>query len=93
MSHLSEAARKQQLIARVRRITGQLEAVERALAEDADCATTLQRVAAVRGAVNGLMDEIMGEHLHEHVARPGLSDAERAAGAEELAVVLRRYAR
>jgi DNA-binding FrmR family transcriptional regulator len=93
MSHLSEAARKQQLIARVRRIAGQLEAVERALAEDADCATTLQRVAAVRGAVNGLMDEIMEEHLHEHVARPGLSDAERAAGAEELAVVLRRYAR
>jgi DNA-binding FrmR family transcriptional regulator len=91
MSHLTTS--KQQLIARVRRIAGQIEAVERALTEDADCAVTLQRVAAARGAINGLMDEIMEEHLHEHVARPGLSDAERATGANELAEVLRRYAK
>lgn len=91
MSHL--AANRQPLINRVRRIAGQLAAVERALEGDADCATTLQRVAAVRGAVNGLLDEIVEDHLREHVARPGLTDAERAAGAEELLAVIRRYTR
>jgi DNA-binding FrmR family transcriptional regulator len=89
--HLHE--KQQPLVNRVRRIAGQLEAVERALLEGADCATTLQRVAAVRGAVNGLLDEIVEDHLREHVARPGLSDAERAAGAEELIAVIRRYSR
>jgi DNA-binding FrmR family transcriptional regulator len=50
MAHL--AANKQQLINRVRRIAGQVEAIERALTEDADCSVTLQRVAAARGAIN-----------------------------------------
>jgi DNA-binding FrmR family transcriptional regulator len=53
----------------------------------------LHLVAAVRGAVNGLMDEIIAEHLEAHVSRPGLDDAERAAGAEELLAVIRRYAK
>jgi DNA-binding FrmR family transcriptional regulator len=91
MSHLSEPNRRQQLINRVRRIAGQLQGVERALAGDADCAVTLQRVAAVRGAVAGLMNEILQDHLAEHVAKPGLTDAERDEGAAELAAVLRRY--
>ncbi len=93
MSHPRAPQQKQDLINRIRRIAGQVEAVERALAEDADCAVTLQRVAAVRGAVNGLMDEIVAEHLREHVAHPGLTDAERAKGAEELSVVIRRYSK
>ena len=91
MAHLQ--ANRQQLIRRVRRITGQLQAVERALEEDAPCAVTLHRVAAVRGAVNGLLDEILEDHLREHVAHPRLSEAERAAGAEELLAVIRRYAK
>lgn len=91
MPHLSDPDRKQSLINRVRRIAGQLQAVERALDSDADCAVTLQRAAAVRGAVAGLMNEIMQDHLQAHVAAPGLSDAERQQGAAELAAVLRRY--
>jgi DNA-binding FrmR family transcriptional regulator len=93
MAHLSDPDRKQALVNRVRRIGGQLQAVERALEGGANCAVTLQRVAAVRGAVAGLMDEIMQDHLHAHVAAPGLSDAERERGAAELAAVLSRYAR
>lgn len=81
------------LIARVRRIAGQLNAVERELAAQAPCATVLHRVAAVRGAVNGLMDEIIAEHLEEHVARSGLTDEERAQGAEDLLAVIRRYSK
>ncbi|EWY42579.1 transcriptional regulator [Skermanella stibiiresistens SB22] len=84
-------ANKQQLINRVRRIAGQVEAIERSLMEEADCSVTLQRVAAARGAINGLMDEIVEDHLREHVAKPGLTDEQRAAGAEELVAVIRRY--
>lgn len=90
MAHLSS---RPDLVARVRRIAGQVAAVEKALASDEPCATVLHRVAAVRGAVNGLLDEVIAEHLKEHVALPGLGDDARAAGAEELLAVIRRYAK
>lgn len=84
---------KDQLIARLRRIGGQIAAVERALENEVGCAAILQQVAGVRGAVAGLMDEIVEQHVREHVAHPGLDDAEREAGAEELIAVIRRYSR
>lgn len=91
MSHLD--CTNADLIARIRRIAGQVGAVERALQSDAACSEVLHLVAAVRGAVNGLMDEIIAEHLEAHVSRPGLDDAERAAGADELLAVIRRYSK
>lgn len=91
MSHLSE--QKPQLLARIRRIIGQVGAVERAIEADAGCSAVLQQVAAVRGAVNGLMDELLEDHLREHVARPDLLPEQRAAGAEELIAAIRRYAK
>lgn len=90
MGHLSS---NPELIARVRRIAGQVGAVERALQNGTGCSEILHLAAAVRGAVNGLMDEIIAQHLAEHVARPGLGDAERTAGADELLAVIRRYAK
>lgn len=91
MSHLTHT--NADLVVRVRRIAGQVGAVERALQSGAPCSNVLHLVAAVRGAVNGLMDEIIAEHLEAHVSRPGLDDAERAAGADELLAVIRRYLR
>ncbi|MEH3035551.1 MAG: metal/formaldehyde-sensitive transcriptional repressor [Sphingomonas adhaesiva] len=91
MSHLTGT--NSDLVARVRRIAGQVNAVERELIADASCTKVLHLVAAVRGAVNGLMDEIIAEHLEAHVARAGLSDEERAEGADELLAVIRRYAK
>lgn len=81
------------LLARVRRIAGQMSAVERSIEGESDCAAILQQVAAVRGAINGLMDEILETHLHEHVAAPGLSDEERRQGAEDVMAAIRRYAK
>lgn len=91
MPHVSK--NRDKIVARVRRIAGQIAAVERSVTADAPCADTLQLVAAVRGAVAGLMDELVEEHLREHVAAPDLSPQERAAGADELATVMRRYSR
>jgi DNA-binding FrmR family transcriptional regulator len=84
---------KDQLIARVRRIAGQMAAVERALDADTRHLAVLQQVAAVRGAINGLMDEIVEDHVREQVACPKLTDDARAVGAEELISVIRRYAK
>ncbi|MBV9841883.1 MAG: metal/formaldehyde-sensitive transcriptional repressor [Sphingomonadaceae bacterium] len=92
MSHLSRT-QNMDLVARVRRIAGQVGAVERALQADKSCTEVLHLVAAVRGAVNGLLDEIIAEHLRAHVARPGLTDEERVGGAEELLAVIRRYSK
>lgn len=89
--HISK--NKDAILARIKRIAGQVGAVERAVQSDAGCAETLHLVAAVRGAVAGLMDELVADHLQAHVAAPGLSDAERAAAAEELTVLLRRHVR
>lgn len=91
MSHISE--NNVALLARVRRIGGQVGAVERALQKGAPCAEVLHLVAAVRGAVNGLLDEIIADHLREHVAAAGLDDEARAAGAADLLAAIRRYAK
>lgn len=91
MSHLNNS--NSDLIARVHRIAGQMAAVERELNADASCTKVLHLVAAVRGAINGLMDEIIAEHVEAHVARPSLTDEERAQGADELLAVIRRYSK
>jgi FrmR/RcnR family transcriptional regulator, repressor of frmRAB operon len=93
MAHLQETERKDRLVARVRRIAGQVAAIERAITGEAPCSETLHLAAAVRGAVAGVMDELVEDHLRAHVAAPGLSDAERASGADELATVLKRHMR
>lgn len=90
MSHIPS---NPELLARVRRIAGQLAAVEKAIVAAEPCATVLHRVAAVRGAVNGLLDEVIAEHLDAHVAASGLSEADRKAGADELLAVIRRYSK
>ena len=91
MAHLE--SKDDALLKRVRRIAGQVAAIERALVASDDCTKTLHLVAATRGAINGLMDEIIEAHVREHVARPDLPDDERAAGAEELIAAIRRYSK
>ncbi|MGH6634142.1 metal/formaldehyde-sensitive transcriptional repressor [Sphingopyxis sp.] len=91
MSHTH--SNKDQLLARTRRIAGQITAIERAIADDAGCAAILHQVAGVRGAVAGLMDELVAEHMQSHVVASGLSDAERAQGSDELLAAIRRYAK
>lgn len=92
MSHIQRD--KSKLLSRVRRIRGQVEALDRALGEGQGCAEVLQQIAAVRGAVNGLMLEVLEEHIETHVAGAQIAtDAERREGAEELIEVMRTYLR
>ena len=82
---------KSKLLGRVKRIRGQVEALERALEAEIGCADVLQLIASVRGAVNGLMGEVMEDHVRYHVAAPSLSAKERTEGTEELIEVVRTY--
>ncbi len=82
---------KKKLLNRVRRIRGQMEAVERALEDEQGCADVLQRIAGVRGALNGLMAEVLEDHIHWHVAGEALTTEQRGEGAAELIEVVRAY--
>jgi DNA-binding FrmR family transcriptional regulator len=86
MSHLLKE--KLELVSRTKKIIGQLESVLRGLEEDAHCADVLQRLAAARGAINGLMGELMEDHIRNHMPRKTRSSAEAA---EDLVEIVRTY--
>ncbi len=83
---------KRKLLARVRRIRGQVEAIERALDTEAGCEQVMHLIAGVRGAMAGLMAEVVEDHVRTH-----LVDAEKypsalnSEAAEQLLDVVRTY--
>jgi len=86
-------AHKKKLIARVRKVRGQVEAVERALLEERGCEEVVRTIAAARGAINALAAEVLCEHVQEHVlGGAGATAGHRAAG-DELALVIRQFIR
>jgi DNA-binding FrmR family transcriptional regulator len=88
MSHLSRDNTK--LLARLRRIKGQVEGVERALEAEADCGEVLRQIASIRGAMNGLTHVVMEEHLRSHVVEAD-TRLEREKGAAEMVQILKAY--
>lgn len=83
---------KSKLLARVRRVRGQIEALERALEAEKGCTEVLQQIAAIRGAMNGLMTEVIEEHVLTHIVSPSVtSQSERQKSVEELIDVVRAY--
>jgi DNA-binding FrmR family transcriptional regulator len=91
--HVSHTIReKTKLLNRVRRIRGQVDAVERALEQEIGCADVLQLIAGARGAINGLMAEVMEDHIRMHVVDPAWQrDTTHSHAAEELIDVVRSY--
>jgi DNA-binding FrmR family transcriptional regulator len=88
---LQTTREKTKLINRVRRIRGQVEAVERALDDDIGCADVLQLITAARGAINGLMGEVIEDHIRMNLINPTLQPIGAADAAEELIDVVRSY--
>ena len=92
MSHVIRD--KAKLLARVRRLRGQVEAIERALETAADCDQVMHRIAAARGAMAGLMAEVVEEHVRSHLVDPERHpDALNRDAAEQLLAVVRTYLR
>jgi DNA-binding FrmR family transcriptional regulator len=90
MSHTIRDRKK--LLARVRRLRGQVDGIERALAEESGCEQVMHLIAGARGAMAGLMAEVLEDHVRSH-----LVDAEKHPGAlnteaaEQLLDVVRTY--
>lgn len=84
---------KKKLLARIRRIRGQAEALEKALETGTKCSGILQQIAAIRGAVSGLMTEVLEGHIREHLVSGELSEEQRKVDVEQVIAVLRSYIR
>ncbi len=92
MAHTIED--KTRLLRRVRRLRGQVEAIERALQRNADCAKVMQLTVSARGAANSLMAELLEDHIRVHVSDPLRDrDRSRARGARHLIDVVHAYLR
>ncbi len=85
---------KKKLIARIRRIRGQIDAIEKALEEEQDCSAILHHIAGCRGAMNGLMFEVVEGHIRSHLLLSGSKpeDAQiREQAAEDLIDLVKSY--
>ena len=90
MSHTTK--NKERTLSRVRRIKGQVEAIERSLEAETGCEEILQLVASCRGALNGLMAELIDGHLRYHVLDPSQkTHPSQLEAADELMAVVKRY--
>ena len=89
---LPETSReKQKLFSRIRRLGGQITAVERAVSEGDECADILMLLAAIRGGVNSLMAEILEDHIRLHVTHPNRGTDSPEELTEDLISLVRAY--
>jgi len=87
LSHLHQ---DKKILNRVKRLQGQINAVDQALQQpEAGCIEVLQQVAAIKGAINGLMNELIEAHLRHHVLPEGVSINEQEL--EEFMTLIKRY--
>ena len=89
MSHTQKDQKK--LLNRVRRIKGQTIALENALETEPECMAVLQQIAALKGAINGLMKEVLEGHLREHLGADDITPEQRQEEVEQVITVLKSY--
>ncbi len=90
MSHVAKERAK--LLNRLRRIRGQIEAIERAVEEEKECAKVLQQATSCRGAMDGFIAEVIEDHIREHMIDPAAPRGDpRTLAAEELVEIVHAY--
>jgi DNA-binding FrmR family transcriptional regulator len=89
MSHLEKE--KQKLVARIKRIRGQVDSIERSLTTGDDCADVLMLLANVRGGINSLMAEVLEDHIRLHLLSSERTSVQPAELAEDLIDLVRAY--
>jgi DNA-binding FrmR family transcriptional regulator len=86
------ASEKDKLVNRLRRLRGQIEAMERLVRDDTECARILQLATATRGALNGFIAEVIEDHIREHMVDAEAPAADpRLQAAEELVAIVHSY--
>ncbi|AKJ42336.1 metal-sensing transcriptional repressor [Pragia fontium] len=82
----NQAIDKKRILTRIRKIKGQVDALEKALESGQECQLLLQQIASFRGAANGLMNDILQTHLRDELREllppgdPQLSKVDELAG-------------
>jgi DNA-binding FrmR family transcriptional regulator len=90
MAHVAQE--KTKLLNRLKRIKGQVEAMERAVESDKECARVLQQATACRGALEGFIAEIIEDHIREHMIDPDAPRSDpRVQAAEDLVSIVHSY--
>jgi DNA-binding FrmR family transcriptional regulator len=90
MAHTIEEKKK--LLNRVRRIRGQVEAIDRAIEQESECSDVLHNISACRGAMDALMAEVIEGHIRFHILDPAKSATnEQTRAADDLVTALRAY--
>lgn len=89
MTH--DRTERAKLLARVRRLQGQAAGLERMLSSDAECLDILQQIAAMRGAVNGLMAEVLEHHIVDHLGTDTGAGERREADVQLVLKAVRSY--
>jgi FrmR/RcnR family transcriptional regulator, repressor of frmRAB operon len=82
---------KQKLLNRMRRIRGQIDAIQRVLEADGTCLAILQQATACRGALDGFIAEVIEDHIREHVIDPDRRDSSQGQAAEDLIEIVHSY--
>jgi len=86
------AKEKAKLLNRLRRLRGQIEALERAVDADEECTNVLQQATSCRGALDGFIAEVIEDHVREHMVGDGVAASDpRARAAEELIEIVHAY--
>jgi len=87
------ADEKRRLLARVKRAEGQVAAIRRMIEGDTYCVNILTQIAAARGALGGVGEVVLRQHMETCVsdALSNGSDEARATTIDELVDVFSRY--
>ncbi len=92
MGHI--ATEKVKLLNRIKRLRGQVEAIQRAVEADEECADVLQQATACRGALDGFIAEVIEDHIREHMVGPRAArDTQHVQAAEDLIEIVHQYLR
>ena len=92
MAHTQEE--KKRLLNRVRRIMGQVGAIQKSLEQESECSDVLHNISACRGAMDALMAEVIEGHVRFHILPPnGTATDEQRLAADDLIAALRAYLR
>jgi DNA-binding FrmR family transcriptional regulator len=90
MGHV--AREKTRLLNRLKRLRGQIEAIERAVGEDEECTNVLQQATSCRGALDGFIAEVIEDHIREHMIGNRMAQSDpKATAAEELIEIVHAY--
>ena len=82
---------KQKLLSRIKRLAGQIDAVQRSVTDGDECADILMLLAAIRGGVNSLMAEILEDHVRLHILHPDRGGGSPQELTEDLISLIRAY--